>query len=79
MTSSRWKRSIMNGSLPDRLEYAAAHACDPACEGRCLICPAEVMREAASALRDTLPRLCEAQDAELIQAISSRRSQQTGR
>lgn len=40
-------------TLPERLRYAADHgACDPDCHGRCRVCPADAMREAAEQLTE---------------------------
>ena len=33
-------------TLIERMEWAAGHgACDPECQGRCVVCPAEALRE----------------------------------
>jgi hypothetical protein len=42
---SRWRGPVLK-TLNDRVEWARSHgACDPGCEGRCVVCPRDVIDE----------------------------------
>jgi hypothetical protein len=65
MRLSKRDKTLMSSAVQDRLRYAAWKACDPECMGRCLICPAEVMSEAA----DEIDRL-----SALLAALQERKT-----
>lgn len=47
MTTQKGEREE---ALAERMELAAEYACDLGCHGRCRVCPADALREGASAL-----------------------------